>query len=879
MPNVIEDLSEEECYLWALISDKSGLDLAEFCWQEHENEWSIWRAWPYQWKWFRDESNLQIEQSARSAGKSLSIKMRAFAFPFLHPGQEMVIAAPELNHLTPIISLIEHQFKNTRLGLEMLPKGRNQGITHRPFQCDFQNGARIIGRIPQRDGRGVKGIHPLWLELDEAQDFPDAGWVELIETLKRGNDDARWRAHGVTKGVRDYFYKFTQPESGWTVHHITAMARPTWSDEERQQKIEQYGSRDHPDYRRNILGAHGDASNPLFVLHRLMLCHLGGTPVHTPHGIVPIEALEVGSIVLNAVGEGEVLASRSVQKSRVYRITTDTGEQFVVSPEHPYFTSRGWCHADNLVLGDELITRDEALRGMWGSHPEQKSEAVLWESLHREVAWADLPRFGYGQADLAELRMVRRQFLPSIETGSVLQCNLCCEMARSVSSPIGCQRVRVVQDNVRTSTKDQSFLHYVLSGTVGEFSASETPETTAGPFTQSRSWWFAGRAISSLARVGRAVATPILDESIRGIGRRMCLHDDRFSASGKSDSGRSGWPKSSLSVRQGQDSGRLVDRQRVECIEILESGDIEFDLLSGGKDTVTLYDITVSCHPSFAVGETGVLSHNCVDQGKDSPEDSEYNTEIYQRYDINAEYLEDRGGAIETLLTFPSIHLEKYKTFWAGMDVGFTNHPSEILVFAEEPQKGKENLFRLVTRINLQRIGIEEQVDAILHVMRFYRVKAFSLDKTGVGLPLFQLIQATDISLAEKVKGYGFSEKILVDLDETKDVDEYRGDVIKDSGMYRNVLEYASDELRRLVDANRLRLPWDRDLIGEFQGQTYVVVRDTLNQYGKRSYSKGNFHALDAAKMAVLGWRQETIEAFAKEEKFEPTPIIIFGEW
>lgn len=540
MSAVIEDLSEEEMYLWALLSDRSGLDLAEFCWQEHENEWSIWRAWPYQWKWFRDESPLQIEQSARSAGKSLSIRMRAFAFPFLHPGQEMVIAAPELNHLTPVVSLVENLFKNSRLGSELLPRGRNQGITHRPFQMDFLNGSRIIGRIPQRDGKGMKGLHPLWLELDEAQDFPDPGWVEVIETLKQGNDDARWRAHGVTKGVRDYFYKFTQPGSGWTVHHITAMHRPNWTDEERQQKIEQYGSRDHPDYRRNILGAHGDASNPLFVLHRLMLC---------------------------------------------------------------------------------------------------------------------------------------------------------------------------------------------------------------------------------------------------------------------------------------------------------------------------------------------------VDQGKESPEDSEYNTEIYQRYDINAEYLADRGGAIEELLRFPSIHLEKYKTFWAGMDVGFTNHPSEILVFAEEPQKGKENLFRLVTRINLQRIGVEDQVDAMLHVMRFYKVKAFSVDKTGVGLPLFQLIQGRDVSLAEKVKGYGFSEKILVDLDETKEVDEYRGDVIKDSGIFRNVLEYASDELRSLVDAHRLRLPWDRDLIGEFQGQTYVVVRDTMNQYGKRSYSKGNFHALDAAKMAVLGWRQETIEAFAKVDQFEPTPVVIFGEW
>ena len=52
------------------------------------------------------------------------------------------------------------------------------------------------------------------------------------------------------------------PDNEWRVHRITAMSRPNWSDEERQEKIKQYGSRDDPDYRRNVLGAHGDATNP-----------------------------------------------------------------------------------------------------------------------------------------------------------------------------------------------------------------------------------------------------------------------------------------------------------------------------------------------------------------------------------------------------------------------------------------------------------------------------------------------------------------------------------------------------------------------------------------------------------------------------------------
>ena len=524
MPGIIEDLDEDEACLYAIISDPSGLDLAEFCWVDYETDDNslCWRAWPFQWKWFRTVQPLQIDQCGRSVGKSLSIKMRAFCFPFLHSGQEMVITAPELNHLTPIISLVEGLFRTTRLGREMLPKGKNNGITHRPFQADFLNGSRILGRIPQRDGRGIKGTHPLWLEMDEAQDYPDAGWVEIIETLKRGVPGAVWRAHGVTRGVRDYFFKFTQENSGWHVNRYTALHRPTWSDQERQEKIEQYGSKENPDYRRNVLGLHGDAQNALFVLSRLMQC-------------------------------------------------VDT---------------------------------------------------------------------------------------------------------------------------------DQS---------------------------------------------------------------------------------------------------------------------------------------------------------------------SEYNQDIYTHLRINAEMVDDSNGDISYYLQFPEIHKRNWKVFWAGMDVGYTQHPSEILVFGEErAKKDASPALRLLTRINLQRIHHIDQVKVVQAVMDFYGCAAFSMDKTGVGLPLFQQMQHDNPKLAEQIKGYNFSGKLVVDIDQSIELDEFRGDAVEDAGINKNVLEYSSDKLRELVDQKLLWLPWDTEIIGEFQGQTYVVIKNPMDTTGKKSYSKGNFHALDAAKMAVLGFVQTPMEAYLK---------------
>lgn len=532
----LENLSEEEAYLWAIMSDTSGLDLAEFCWYAASEEESdgCFRARPYQWPWWRCVDSLQIDQCSRSVGKSLSIKLRGFAFPFLWPGQEMMVTAPELNHLEPIVNLIEEQFYATRLGREMLVKGRG-GTTHRPFLMKFANQSRIMGAIPQRDGRGVKGKHPLWLEHDEAQDYPHPGWVELQQTLKRGKKGAVWRAHGVTRGVEDDFKKFsTDPNSKWTVHRITAMHRPDWTDEEREEAIAFYGSRDDPDYRRNILGDHGDAQNPLFVLHRLM---------------------------------------------------------------------------------------------------------------------------------------------------------------------------------------------------------------------------------------------------------------------------------------------------------------------------------------------------KCVD---DSPE-SQYNESEYVRCKITDEILNDFDGNIEFILDqdIPSPN-PRYKSFWGGMDIGFTNDPSEILIFAEYALSAEEikarkqteknypvdglTCLKLVARVSLIRIRASDQVRAILWLFRkFEGIRAFSMDATGNGLPVFEDAQDAAPQYLNRIKGYKFGSKILVGFDDRVEVDELIGDVVEEAGIEAIMEIYATDQLRKLVDHGRLWLPFDPDLLRSFQGQTQSVKSD-MNAYGKRTYSKGNFHVLDAARLAVVGWKQYSIE-------------------
>lgn len=394
--SVYAALSEEECYLWAILSDPSGIDQMEFmihdsAYKIQEKDGSVtqglFRAWPFQVAWWRDRNPLVISQGSRSAGKSLSCCAAALAFPFCYPGEEMVITAPENVHLQALTDKIETMYVNNRVPKEMLVRGVH-GIKHKPYLQNFSNGARIMGRIPQRDGRGVKGVHPAVLLLDEASDYPELAWNELIETVNQSSENAQWKAFGVTRGVRDKFYEYTTSDN-WKVYRLPAMFRPTWSDEERAAKVAQYGSEDNVDYRRNILGVHSDAASPLFSAMQLGRCFIGVTSIHVHKDeenhclfdVIPISDVSIGDVVLNAVGSGTVINKIASEHDEIYEIRVQ-GEFIYGTGDHPVFTRRGWVPIRELTTDDEIVTAD-GLSQLWeGLLDKEGEQEVLLKSLY-----------------------------------------------------------------------------------------------------------------------------------------------------------------------------------------------------------------------------------------------------------------------------------------------------------------------------------------------------------------------------------------------------------------------------------------------------------------------------------------------------------------
>lgn len=245
--------------------------------------------------------------------------------------------------------------------------------------------------------------------------------------------------------------------------------------------------------------------------------------------------------------------------------------------------------------------------------------------------------------------------------------------------------------------------------------------------------------------------------------------------------------------------------------------------------------------------------------------------------------LGDSGLEIQDYFDPPRSHLSPtYLQYWIGMDVGYTNDPSEIVVFGETRRPGKNNKkpehsrLELLSRVSLHRLEAPKQSRLIAAICDFYaqtgRLKTFAMDSTGAGLPLFQILQDAEWGkrTLDYVRGYNFSSKILVSFDKTVVLDEYKGDLVKDAGIEFNVKEYAQDCLRGLVDNQQILFPWDKPLIGQFQGGTSTPKRGT-DRYGRtKIFSAGEDHALDACRMMALSFSVFAIEELMKQEKAEP---------
>jgi len=275
----IWNFDEDDFLLLALLQDP--IYAAELMWDDPTNRehFGCYRVRDYQYPLFRIDDQYAGAACARSVGKTESIKARSYSHAFRRIGENMLMTAPELIHLLPLTDAVEDRIRSTRLTRDFLDtRGGKTGFTHRPFGVDYLDGTKIVGRIPRLTGTGVKGQHQPDLIVEEAQDYPEKGWIEVHETVMKdhvdqdGNPDFTYHAYGVHSGSRESgFYRRTN-QGAFQVINVTALQRPGWGVSEKEAAKAAYGGSGSPDYRRNIYGEPGAAASPYFVTSRLIAC-------------------------------------------------------------------------------------------------------------------------------------------------------------------------------------------------------------------------------------------------------------------------------------------------------------------------------------------------------------------------------------------------------------------------------------------------------------------------------------------------------------------------------------------------------------------------------------------------------------------------------
>jgi hypothetical protein len=184
-------------------------------------------------------------------------------------------------------------------------------------------------------------------------------------------------------------------------------------------------------------------------------------------------------------------------------------------------------------------------------------------------------------------------------------------------------------------------------------------------------------------------------------------------------------------------------------------------------------------------------------------------------------YTADGGGDLK----LPFRHLDEHDHFWAGLSVGLTHTPSELLVFGRPP--GQERV-RLTTRIIFTRMSIDRQVEAIARVARFYRPDVLRVDMTGIGLATYQLLltASVDPSLSTLV-GCSFADKVG-----------------------RSTLaDYATSHLQDTINSRRVTFPRDQQAVRALQSET---TRWTVDASGRPRRILNMTRFGEAARLALL---------------------------
>lgn len=318
-------------------------------------------------------------------------------------------------------------------------------------------------------------------------------------------------------------------------------------------------------------------------------CFAKGTPVDVWRDDsvkqIPIECVKVGDSIVNASGRDIV---SDVHRRKVdYAVKVFIGGQEIIcSPNHPWFTQRGWRSAQDLTPQDQIATTAEAMRMVWRSFHSQgfircEEEKILQSILLSEMANEPTGTSGKGSytGSEQEARAEKKRMAPIWE-----------------------------REGKCGNRENSQFKPYVEFGNSQEsFIQVESHEPQTFRAWGQRAW------VDSASADSQGCARRELDSGICFItgkkNSRLSIElQDRLSESRSKNCYRGGWKFSLQSQETRRQERCKAGFSWVDGIEVLEQGNPELEKFRSEDGNVYFYDLGGTWHPSFSVN--GFLVHN-----------------------------------------------------------------------------------------------------------------------------------------------------------------------------------------------------------------------------------------------------------------------------
>lgn len=270
----------------------------------------------------------------------------------------------------------------------------------------------------------------------------------------------------------------------------------------------------------------------------------------------------------------------------------------------------------------------------------------------------------------------------------------------------------------------------------------------------------------------------------------------------------------------------------------------------GGKDTSGWQHEVAGEHGKPSYGAFNIESLNLCRQ-----EVVDYRKVAIQGSDLgNCETEEDSLDRFEVMLNL----IPQTGVFWIGGDLGYTNDPTEIVVFRED-EFGDRRVMTLVLRVHMEHVSYPHIAQVISLLERYYTPVGIGIDNGGNGLAVVQELLTLDkykpLQLQGRLRGYDFGGMTTLDVRDGREI-------------RKRTKEMMTTLINGALLRRQLILPADdSEVEDQFTTQTYTLSG------GNIIYSKGNDHIVDAVRCAMLAHEQGVLDS-VKEETVYVMPLL-----